>query len=207
MIYLSDNDIIEKLAVCNLLDDALLSFNAAPTDVFVLSTLKFRIGGKARAKAEKRLGTDAVRRILEFLDSVKVIDAFSEADVRLLDDVVGIDPGETLLLAATAIHPDYLVLTGDKRCLRTVASSPECERIARRIQGRVVCFEQTILRVIAFAGFEPVLAKVTGALSHDIALRAAFGSGMQTTESAAVACLQHYIDELRRLPIDLLAQL
>ena len=49
--------------------------------------------------------------------------------------------------------------------------------------------------------------KVIGELYRDTALRAAFGSGMRTTESNAVACLQAYIDELRRLPVDLLAWL
>ena len=52
MIYLSDNDIIEKLAVCDLLDDALVSLAASRRDVFVLNTLKLRIGGRSRTKAE-----------------------------------------------------------------------------------------------------------------------------------------------------------
>ena len=49
--------------------------------------------------------------------------------------------------------------------------------------------------------------KVVGELYRDTGLRATFGSGMRTTESNAVACLQAYIDELRRLPVDLLARL
>ena len=207
VIYLSDNDIIEKLAVCDLLDDALVSFGGSREEVFVLGTLKLRIGGKSRTKAENRLGAPAVARILQFLDDVQEIQEFSEDDVKLLDDVVGIDPGETILLSATAIYPNYLLLTGDKRCLKTLATVPECAPIAQRVQGKVVCFEQTILRLIAHFGFNHVLRKVVGELYRDTALRAAFGSGMQTTESNAVACLQAYIDELRRLPVDLLAGL
>jgi hypothetical protein len=207
VIYLADNDIIEKLAVCDLLDDALVAFAASRRDVFVLNTLKFRIGGRSQTKAENRLGTAAVARLLEFLAGVQEIREFSTDDVKLLDDVVGIDPGETILLAATAIHSDYLLLTGDKRCLRTLATVPECESIARRIQGRVVCFEQTILRLIARFGFDHVLRKVVGEYYRDTALRAAFGSGIQSTQSNSVACLQSYIDELRRLPFDLLATL
>ena len=44
MIYLSDNDIVEKLAICDLLDDALAAFNATRSDVLVIPTLKNRIG-------------------------------------------------------------------------------------------------------------------------------------------------------------------
>ena len=133
-------------------------------DVFVLDTLKFRVSGRSRTRAEKRLGVDAVALILEFLESAEVIREFSAEDVQLLDDVVGIDPGETILLAATAVQTDYLLLTGDKRCLRTIATVPECESIARRIQGKVFCFEQTILRLIDYFGFDHVLTKVVGEL-------------------------------------------
>ena len=145
-------------------------------------------------------------RILEFLDDVQEIRDFSAGDVKLLGDVVGIDPGETILLSATSIHTDYLLLTGDKRCLRTLATVPECRPIADRVQGKVVCFEQAILRLIAHFGFNHVVGKVVGDLYRDTALRAAFGSGMQTSESNAVACLKAYIEELRQLPVDLLAE-
>jgi hypothetical protein len=205
VIYLSDNDIIEKLAVCDLLDDALTSFGASPTDVFVIPTLKYRFRGPAKAKAEKRLGGDAVARILEFLGSVQDIRDYSPSDQQLLDDIVDIDPGETILLSATGFHSDYLLLTGDKRCLRKIAACPDCRVIALRIQGKVVCFEQILLRLIAQFGFERVLGKVVGVLYCDTALRSAFGSGMQSTQSNAVGCLETYIEELRRLPIDLLA--
>ena len=57
MIYFSDNDIVEKLAICDLLDDALAAFNAKPSDVLVIPTLKHRIGiGSPRPKVVKRLG-------------------------------------------------------------------------------------------------------------------------------------------------------
>ena len=120
MIYLSDNDIVEKLAVCDLLDDTLASFEATRPDVYVIPTLKHRIGGKARWKAEKRLGNEAVERILEFLDDVSVISDYSAEDHKLLDDIVGIDPGETILLSSTAVYSDYRLLTGDKgaACIR-----------------------------------------------------------------------------------------
>jgi len=40
VIYLSDNDIVEKLAVCDLLDDALAAFGATRAEVLVIPTLK-----------------------------------------------------------------------------------------------------------------------------------------------------------------------
>ena len=74
-----------------------------------------------------------------------------------------------------------------------------------RVQGRVVCFEQMVRRLIERFGFAYVLAKVVPIMfGHDTAMRVAFGSGVHSTEANTVAALQSYIDELRRLPIDLL---
>jgi hypothetical protein len=68
----------------------------------------------------------------------------------------------------------------------------------------VICFEQVLCRVIARFGFNHVLCKVVPVLDCDTALRAAFGSGFDSTESNTLACLRSYIDELRELSIDLL---
>lgn len=209
MIYLSDNDIVEKLAICDLLDDALAAFGATRDDVLVIPTLKSRIGiGAPRPKVVNRLGPVVAGRLIEFLSTIKEIDDYSPQDHDLLeslDDSVEIDAGEIVLLSATARIPEYLLLTGDKRCIRAVATCPECAYIAERIKGRVVCFEQIIRRIIAHAGFELVRAKVVPVLSAcDTALRAAFGSGELATESNTVACLENYIAEIRRYPIDLL---
>ena len=175
MIYLSDNDIVEKLAVCDLLDDALAAFDAKRPDVYVIPTLKYRIGGKSRAKAEKRLGAAPVARLLNFIAAVREIQEYSAEDQLLLDDLVGIDPGETILLSATAIHTDFLLLSGDKRCLKSIATLPECRAIALRIQGRVVCFEQILRRLIQHFSFGHVVCKVVPALNCcDTAMRAAF---------------------------------
>lgn len=209
MIYLSDNDIVEKLAICDLLDDALNAFDATRADVLVLPTLKNRIGiGTPRPKVVKRLGEVVTARLMDFLATIQEIDEYSVEEHEMLeglDDSVEIDAGEIILLSATANLSDYLLMTGDKRCLRAVATHPECDQIARRIQGHVVCFEQIICRVIARAGFKAVRAKVVPVLQNcDTALRAAFGSGLSATEPNTIECLRTYIDEIRGYPIDLL---
>jgi hypothetical protein len=53
--------LVEKLALCDLLDDTLVAYAATRPDVYVIPTLKNRIGGKSRVKAEKRLGEAASR--------------------------------------------------------------------------------------------------------------------------------------------------
>jgi hypothetical protein len=209
LIYLTDNDIVEKLAICDLLDDALTAFGATRADVLVIPTLKNRIGiGAPRPKVVKRRGAEVAARLVEFLGTVREITDYSPEDHQLLedlDDSVEIDPGEIILLSATSRIQEYLLLTGDKRCIRAVATRPECADIARRIQGRVVCFEQIICRIINAEGFGRVRAKVVPVLQTcDTALRAAFGSGLNSTQENTIACLESYIAQLRGFPIDLL---
>ena len=152
----------------------------------------------------KRLGAEVVARILDFLSDVNETRDYSLSDQLLLDDIVGVDPGEAILLAATGVYPDSLLLNWRQACMRAIATSPECEVIALRLQGKVVCFEQLVLWLIEDFGFEYVLAKVVAVPYTDSALRAAFGSGIHSTQPNSVDCLQAYITELRKLPIDLL---
>ena len=204
MIHLLDNDIVQKLAIFDLLDHALVARGATRSDAYLLPTLKYRIGGKARGKAENRLGKDVVDRIHAFLKDAREIQVCSNDDALVLEDVMGIDQGEVVILSATASLVDYRILTGDKRCLRTVATHPQCKGIAGRIRGQVICLEQVVCRMIVHFGFEHIRDKLVPYLDCDAALRAAFGSGKESTESNSVACLQEYIAELRGLPVDLL---
>ena len=105
MIYLSDNDIIEKLAICDLLDDALRAYDANRSDVWVIPTLKYRIGVRSpRPKVVKRLGAEVAARLVEFLNDVREIQDYSVTEhefLESLDESVEIDPGEILICHCT----------------------------------------------------------------------------------------------------------
>ena len=78
MIYLSDNDIVEKLAICDLLDETLAAFDASRSDVLIIPTLKYRIGvGSPQPKVVQRLGAEVAQRLVEFIASVREIDDYS----------------------------------------------------------------------------------------------------------------------------------
>jgi hypothetical protein len=208
VICLTDNDIIHKLAACDLLDEVLASLNLARTDVYVLPTAKykFRITPRSAAQGEHRYGAEIFIRIRDFLASVREINVpgLSE-EIQLLAGVDGVDPGEAVLFAATAQFDQYLLTTGDKNSLRALVSTPDCHLIAQRLCGHVICFEQIVKRVIQHCGFSYVQDKVIPARACDTALRVAFGSGFDATEADVLAILDSYITELRSLSIDLLA--
>jgi hypothetical protein len=203
---LSDNDIIYKLAACDLLDEALAVLGMTHTDVYVLPTARYKFGiTRNPARAEARYGPGVVARIRDFLVSVRELDVVGPPEeLQLLAEVDGVDAGEAVLFAATMRFDHYLLATGDKNSLRAVASIPACQSIALRLCGHVICLEQIVTRVIQHFGFAYVKDKIVPARACDTALRAAFGSGDAATESNVLATLDGYINELRFLAIDLL---
>lgn len=59
MICLADNDIVKKLAICNLLDEAMIALEVSPAEILVLPTARFKLGvaknaDKTRAHWESR---------------------------------------------------------------------------------------------------------------------------------------------------------
>jgi hypothetical protein len=206
MIFLSDNDIIHKLAACDLLTDAWAALGLNLCDVYVLPTAKHKFGlTKTSDNAEKRYGIDILTRIRSFLSEAREIDfEVPAADLQLLAKVDGIDAGEAVLYAAAVQSQDYRLATGDKRSLRALASEVICRPIAERLSGRVVCLEQIVRESIQHCGFEHVKLKVLPALSCDTALRAAFGSGVNAAPTNVLQALDAYIAELRSLPVSLL---
>ena len=208
MICLADNDIIYKLAACDLLDNALAALSLARTDVYVLPTAKykFRITQRSSAQGERRYGAEVFARIRDFLVSVRELNVPGlPEELQLLAGVDGIDPGEAVLFAATAQFDQYLLATGDKNSIRALASTSICRSIAQRLCGHVFCLEQIVKRVMQHCGFSYVKDKIIPARACDTALRVAFGSGTDAIEVNVLAILDSYINELRSLSIDLLA--
>ncbi len=57
MILISDNDILLKLAICDLLDESLAELGATHAEVFVLGTARFKLGiAKNPDKTKAKLG-------------------------------------------------------------------------------------------------------------------------------------------------------
>jgi len=210
VINLVDSDIIYRLAVCNLLDDTLAALDFVRSKVYVLPTAKYKFGitRRRRGIGEQRYGAEVFTRLRDFPASVRELDvAGPSEEIRLLASIDGIDAGEAILFTATAEYDRYLLTTGDKTSLRALAMSPVCLPIAQRMSRHVICLEQIIKRLIQHFGFPYVRDKVVPVRACDTALSAAFGSGREATEPNVLAALDSYINELRPLPVDVLAHL
>lgn len=49
-----------------------------------------------------------------------------------------------------------MIVTADHRCLKALATSTACANIYQRLQGRVICYEQVLLRILKQAGYAAI---------------------------------------------------
>jgi len=199
MICLADNDIVKKLAICNLLEEAVGALGVSHGEILVLPTARFKLGvAKNPDKARSQLGVTTFDRLKSFLDQVGVIDTVPPPDEqRLFEDAFDIDAGEAILFSASAHYAGCLIATGDKRSLRALATLPNAGKIIDRVAGNVICFEQIVMRIIDHSGFDLVRSKVVPASDCDTVLRVAFGSGLEATEESVIRCFTAYVEHLR----------
>lgn len=198
MILLSDNDVIGKLASCDLLDSALEVLKATRKEVYVLGTARYVLGVSSKPKKKLRFDTDTLVRIRAFLDSVQTLPEGQGAELAALNEVPAIDPGEAILYAAASRFEDFRLATDDRNSLRALAGSGLGQVIAK-LNGKVITFLPLIGRLIDHLGFEDVRARVVPARQCDTSLRALFGSGMEATEANVREGLASDLRQLRAL--------
>jgi hypothetical protein len=182
---------------------AVLRVSAA--DVRVLRSARF-VFQRNRQVAD-RYSEQGRFRAVAFVKSCQTIVEEGGDEFERLQATDGIDIGEARLLAATSELANFLLMTGDKRCLQVLAAQTELAEVRERLQGRVLCLEQVILRLIQRSGFDWVKARVVPMMACDMALQACFGSGELATENNVVEALEGYITALRQSAPGLLADL
>jgi hypothetical protein len=195
-----DNDAISKLASCDLLDDALASLDSTRASVQILSSFKHRFGitnEKRRARIEQEIGKQTFHRILEFQQNVGEIPAARNELLLMFEDLSAIDAGEAQLFATASELSSVIVVTGDKRSIRCLASSEACKPIAQSLEHRLLCLEQVVKQIITVRGFDYTKRKIVPAVDCDTALRAIFGMGLDAEEDNVMRALGSYIHDLQ----------
>jgi hypothetical protein len=205
VIVFVDNDILLKLSCCDLLDETMAVLRLSAADVRVLRTARF-VFQRNRQVAD-RYSEQGRFRAVAFVKSCQTIVEEGGDEFERLQATDGIDIGEARLLTATSGSANFVLMTGDKRCLQVLAAQAELAEVRQRLQGRVICLEQMILRLIQRSGFDWVKARVVPMMACDTALQACFGSGELATKTNVVESLEGYIATLRQDAPGLLADL
>ncbi|MFY9259077.1 MAG: hypothetical protein WAO71_01065 [Gallionella sp.] len=187
MIVIADNDIIHKLALCNLLDELLVWLDVPPNEIWVLPELKFRVRKKLKSHA------DALTAFNRFLQKTAEIPAALPATLQQFSTL---DVGEQQLFAVFVeqIQPPRLV-TGDKRALKQITTLSQNDTSLReKLAGRVDCLESIMLGLIEQVGFDAINPKIDAMADKVLAM--AFGVGR--TQAHTVEALQSFLGNLRQ---------
>ena len=115
-------------------------------------------------------------------------------EYQTLQTIEGIDPGEALLISATATEEAFYIVTADKRCLRALAASGMTAPLSR-LEHRFICLEQLVMRLVQQStDFAKVSRRITQAVPCEFSVTEAFNLANQ---AAVIGRLQEEIDRLR----------
>lgn len=160
MIVLSDNDVILKLAQCDLLKHLPEILDEDEHNIFVSPSARFKLlSPRKPEKALKLCGNDKVyENLSDFLDRVQEIPEIANEQLfNELGKVPYIDIGEQMLLASCMENPGSIFMTGDKRCLQAVMDNQSIiATVHSRLINSVVTFESALLLSVKMLGFEEI---------------------------------------------------
>lgn len=211
MILLSDNDLIVKMAQCDLIDDTLEMLELTYKECFILSSLKYSLRlDDPDLSIRKYFGScQAYDRASQVVNSCSCISEMPQENIELLvhmQEITEIDPGEFILLQQAKHHYDksleYKLFTGDKRALSAICEYEHFE-IFGFLKRNIICLESCLLDLIHYRSFEYINTKLITARSQiddkkfDTVLRMAFGSGKSQEDSTT--CLKEYYKHLNKL--------
>ena len=202
-----DNDIIHKLVAFQLFDEAIAisELQIDKTSLRVLPTAKhfFRGKQKKNGASPDPILTAVIELVSGCASAIYGVDDVVAQELAELKQVEGIHEGEQTLIVATRSQTDFLLLSGDKNCMRGLAAIPA--PIYRRLCGRVICLEQIILKLIEVKGFVFVRDRVLAMASFDKSLQICFGLVTPATKENVIAGLNSYINDIRQQVPNLLA--
>lgn len=189
MIVLADNDIVHKLACCELLPELLVWLQAPPAQVWVLPSMPFVLRRKLKADLA------ALACLESFLKLVKPIPA---APIASMERFAQLDVGERQMLAILVDEAQVTqMVTGDKRALKMMGEIANTDQAlaGRLATARVDCLESIMLGLIDQFGFAAINAKAIRGATADGVLGMSFGA--KRSEAHAVAALGSYLAGVR----------
>lgn len=185
MIVFADNDILLKLAGCNLLYDFLELVAAKPGDIFLNPEARYSLPKQAK----KKIGREAhIKGLLDVLSGANEAPLVQSLD--LLDRLSAtVDTGEAQLLASACEQAgEWRIASGDKRAFVALLNCSDLlQEVISVVCGRLYTLEMALLLLLDQKGFEYTAHAVSDRSVGDSVLGMAFGAGR--TKEHAIDCL------------------
>lgn len=202
---LLDNDVLLKTS-CYQANEELLRCLSPAGDISVLPVAGFVLASVIERSQNIIDKTAAAHALSQLLGAVSLIEPEenetvlaaefkSEAQARSLP----MDPGESLLFALLVSRQETLLITGDKRAIRSAETIMNALAKHDRVAGRIACMEQLILHILNFSNASDLHLKVCREPGIDKTLSICFScsTGSISNETATVG-LTSYISDLQK---------
>lgn len=201
-----DNDILLKLVAFQLFDEAMASLNLAKNDLQVLPTAKF-VFFQLRRQPELIYSDDILARAIALVENCPTLPDIvntdeSRIEAQQLETFDEIHQGEARLILATRDKESFLLISGDKNCMKALFRLPD--ETYQRLCGRVVCLEQIMLRMIDVLGFDEVCDRIYPVIQYDKAIHLCFGYSEPAPKAQVQGALQSCLNEIHRVAPGLL---
>jgi hypothetical protein len=116
---------------------------------------------------------------------------------RLLG-IEGIDDGESLLFGLLFENPSYLLLSGDKKALRSLCADPGLHDVFCCLCGRVICTETVLLGLLQTLGAKILAGALTPLRPYNGMLNAVLSMGADSHQTHCHAGFSSYVRDLVR---------
>ncbi len=218
--YCLDNDIILKLATCDLFDETLTTFEIDATQIQILDSFKHKFASdrqiqrKRGNQANKDYTQYQVKKALEITENYATLSEHnSDIDRNIYlklynysqtsnDKKDKIDTGEAILISHICYlsqqgYTNNYLLTQDKCCLRALIKSGFTD-ITEHLDGRIWCLEQLILKYIEKFDFDVIQSKVYPVRDCDTNIKCIFGYSEKMPEDTVKESLKNEILKLKQ---------
>lgn len=198
MVFLLDNDIALKIACLDLVDLYVELCRESNASVFCLPTLLIQL--QRSKKWRDRYGDATIGRAAAMVRDFNELNQPPDSDtLALLHTIPEIDAGEAVLFASAPCFPEFIIQTGDKRCLVALAESAVLpDDFIERYREKVQCFEQVLLAMIHRFDFERISASVKANKNCDTVADIVSGAAVRANRENAMQGLMSYIRDLRQ---------
>lgn len=207
-----DNDVILKGASYGLLSDLLAALPESPHKHGVLGAARFMLPKKLERKSVTQMER-ALADLQVALNAFEVLEP-DKAEQRLAAELqfnaqqagLALDAGEAQLTAMVVNRGLRHLLTGDKRAIFALASTPLPDGINReQLVRKIICFEQAMLLLLDHLDAANVRALICAERDVDVQLRICFScSSPEVEETSWREGLRSAIEDIRAGCPDLL---
>lgn len=185
MKLLVDTDAFCKLTICSIFEDAVHLLGVKLPECGRLPALPYML---RRGKLPRQYGVPACTSLRKIATKLPAIARPGNAWLEPLNQIDNIDVGEAQLFAAAAEH-GLLVLSGDKRALRSLKGVAS---LHPALSGRIVVLDAVLIALCDRLGHKEVRRRVLPLTASDHIFRICF----LHTVSDPRDCLRSYFNRL-----------